>query len=342
MTLPGRTLAFGGDLMLGRTVARHIAAEGRLAVWGDILPSLWSADLVLANLECALTRSATEWRDGARKAFYFRADPRAVQVLTAAGIDVVSLANNHILDFAEQGLRETIAALDRAGLAHAGAGIDRAAAARPALVNADGLRVAVIACADHPEEWAATADRPGINLVRIGSETDLERVAAWLTAARESADFVVLSLHWGPNMRERPSPEFRAFARAVIDAGADIVWGHSAHVVQGVEFHHGRPILYDTGDLVDDYAIDADLRNDLGALFLVQVRGTTTDEVGLLPLRITDMRVGRATDGDRAWFARRITALSRELGTDIDVTDERLIACPTTKGSTLRTSAAVG
>jgi poly-gamma-glutamate capsule biosynthesis protein CapA/YwtB (metallophosphatase superfamily) len=333
MTLPGRTLAFAGDVMLGRTVARHIATHGRMAVWKDVLPALWSADLVLANLECALTRSSAEWRDGQRKAFYFRADPRAVEALTAAGIDFVSLANNHVLDFDVAGLRETIEVLDRAGIAHAGAGMDLASVERPARLIADGLRVAVIAYADHPEEWAATADRPGLRLIRVGSETDLDRLAGSLAEAHQGADLVVLSLHWGPNMRDRPSMEFRAFARAAVEAGADIVWGHSAHVVQGVEFHRGHPILYDTGELVDDYAIDPDLRNDLGALFLVHVREATVDEVVLLPLSISDMRVGRATGEDRSWFVHRITSLCAELGTAIDAEDDRIVARPGTRGA---------
>lgn len=331
MTRPGRTLAFAGDLMLGRAVSRRVSTQGSLAVWGNILPTLWSADLVLVNLECALTRGASEWHDGKRKAFYFRADPQAVRVLTAAGIDVVSLANNHVLDFETQGLRETITALDRAGIAHAGAGLDRTAALRPALANANGLRVALVACADHPREWEATEWRPGINLISVGSETDLERLASSIESAREGADLVVLSLHWGPNMRERPSAEFRSFAAAAVDAGADVVWGHSAHVVQGVEFHRGRPILYDTGELVDDYAVDSDLRNDLGALFLLHVRGTAVDEVALLPLRIADMRVARAVGEDRTWFVERITSLSAELGTTIEASDGRLIARAATK-----------
>lgn len=329
MTLAGRTLAFGGDTMLGRTVARHLLAHGRMAVWKDILPTLWSADLVLVNLECALTRHATEWTDGEqRKAFYFRADPSAVEALTVAGIDVVSLANNHILDYGVEGMRETIATLDRAGIAHAGAGADLATAERPARADADGLRVALVAGADHPEEWEASVDRPGIHIVRIGQDAEFERITRSLAAAREAADFIVLSLHWGPNMRERPSEDFRLFARAAVDAGADLVWGHSAHVVQGIEFHRGHPILYDTGELVDDYAVDPELRNDLGAIFLVHVRGTDVDEVALVPIRIDDMRTTLARGGDREWLVARLRSLCGELGTAIDDVGEHLVARP--------------
>ena len=209
-------------------------------------------------------------------------------------------------------------ALDHAGIAHAGAGVDATAAERPARLDADGLRVAVVACADHPDAWAGGPDAAGIRFIRIGSETDLERVARSLDEARTGADLVVLTLHWGPNMRDRPTKEFRKFARAAVDAGADVVWGHSAHVVQGIEFHRGRPILYDTGELVDDYAVDPELRNDLGALFQVHVRSRVIDEVAALPLRIDDMRTGRARGEDRTWFVDKFTAECAALGTIVE------------------------
>ncbi len=320
------TIAFGGDTMLGRLVAERIAERGPDSIWGNILRDLWSADLLCVNLECALTTRNAPWLDGQRKAFYFGADPRAVEALHIAGVDLVSLANNHVLDFREAGLRETIATLDAAGIAHAGAGSDLAAAACPARIDADGLRVAVVAFTDHPDEWAA-GPAAGINHVRISAGADdLAVVRRGLLAAREGADLVVLSLHWGPNMRERPSPEFRQFAREAVESGADIVWGHSAHVVQGMEFHRGRPILYDTGELVDDYAVDPDLRNDLGALFLLRVRPGSIEEVSFVPLRIADMRVSRLDGAEREWFVDRLRRLCAELGTEVVTADQRIVA----------------
>jgi len=321
------TIAFGGDTMLGRLVAERIAERGPGSVWGNILPDLWSADLLCVNLECALTTSAEPWLDGKRKTFYFRAHPRAAEALHIAGVDLVSLANNHVLDFREAGLHETLATLDAAGIAHVGAGRDLAAAARPGRIDADGLRVGVVAFADHPDEWAAGLGSAGINHVRIPADDDhLADLRRSLAVAREGADLVVLSLHWGPNMRERPSPEFRRFARAAIESGADVVWGHSAHVVQGVEFHQGRPILYDTGELVDDYAVDADVRNDLGALFVIRARPGSIDEVTLVPLRIDDMRVSRLEGAEREWFVERVGRLCAELGTVVTTAGTRIIA----------------
>jgi poly-gamma-glutamate synthesis protein (capsule biosynthesis protein) len=106
-------------------------------------------------------------------------------------------------------------------------------------------------------------------------------------------------------MRERPTPGFRDFARMVIDAGADVFWGHSAHVVQGIEAWQGKPILYDSGDFVDDYAVDPMLRNDLSALFLLHLAPPAVTRVVLLPVRISRCQVNVAHGADRDWFARR-------------------------------------
>jgi poly-gamma-glutamate capsule biosynthesis protein CapA/YwtB (metallophosphatase superfamily) len=313
------TIAIAGDVMLGRYVDEFLAGQDRQYPWGDVLPALRNADLRLVNLECALTAETEEWRDctGKGKAFYFRANPdRGAKTLDTAGIDFAALANNHAGDYGTAGLLETVAVLDGARVAHAGAGVNLAAARLPARLNADGLRVAVVAFADHPDTWAATPTSPGINYLEISTApATLAVVEETIAAAREDADVVIASFHWGPNMRPRPTPLFREFARRVVDAGADLFWGHSAHVVQGIEIWHGKPILYDTGDFVDDYAVDPGLRNDLSALFLVRIAPPAIARVELLPVRIDGCRVNRVYGRDREWFAQRVRALCAELGT---------------------------
>lgn len=123
-------------------------------------------------------------------------------------------------------------------------------------------------------------------------------------------------------MCERPSPAFQEFARAVIDAGADIFWGHSAHVVQGVEWWNSRLILFDTGNFVGDYAVDPDLRNDLSELFLVRAWGSRIERLDLLPVEISHMQVHRAQGTSREWFGRRAASLCAELGTAAVQTDD--------------------
>ena len=125
-------------------------------------------------------------------------------------------------------------------------------------------------------------------------------------------------------MRARPTSGFRKFAHRVVAAGADLFWGHSAHVVQGVEIHQGKPILYDTGDFIDDYAVHEDLRNDLSALFLLRITPPAVERLELVPVRIRRMQVNLATGEERAWIMRRLTKLCAEMGTTVTESAEGL------------------
>ncbi|HEV8573694.1 MAG TPA: CapA family protein [Dehalococcoidia bacterium] len=316
------TIAVAGDVMLGRLVNRVIQAQGPQYVWGDLLPLLREADLFLVNLECTLTSRTEPWHDGGYKPFHFRAEPSAVDVLKVAGVDFACVANNHIGDFGAQGLIETVRVLDSAGIAHAGAGIDLAAAREAAVLEASGWRVATISATDQARDSAAGETTPGTNYVQICTDKeDFAPVAESIRSARQRADLVIFTIHWGPNMRLRPTPDFRAFARAVIHAGADIFWGHSAHLVQGIEVRDGKPILYDTGDFIDDYAVDPELRNDLSALFLVRVRPPVVEKVMVIPVAIHHMQVNLAQGAESDFFVGRLAQLSSEMGTQTHIAE---------------------
>ena len=315
--MPGTiTVALVGDVMLGRLVGETIAREGFAYPWGNVLPSLQEPDLFLVNLETTLTAHTVP--EDPAKIFHFRAAPEVAATLTAGRVDFASVANNHIRDFGIEGMNETLSVLDAAGIAYAGAGSNLPSAARHAVLSAGGLRVAVVAYADYPPEWAATPDSSGTNhtLVSIDPE-HFARVADSLAEARREADLVIFSIHWGPNMRARSPEAFRQFARRVVESGADVFWGHSAHVVQGVEVYKGKLILYDTGDFVDDYMVDERLRNDLSALFLVRATPPVIDRLDLLPVQIGNMQVNLAEGADRKWIVRQLTELSEELGTEV-------------------------
>ena len=318
------TLAFGGDVMLGRLMNDFVRREGVLYPWGDVRPLLRAADLTLANLECVIAEAGEPWTR-TPKVFHFRADPAAVEVLQAAGIDCVSLANNHSLDFQEAGLLETIERLDAGGIAHAGSGRDLDEARRPAWLEARGLRVAVLSFTDNEPPFAAGDSSPGTNYVEIGPEA-LTLAQAGIAAARKAgADLVVYSIHWGPNMSTEPSTHFRAFARQVIESGADVFHGHSAHVFQGVEIHRGRPILYDTGDLVDDYMVSPAVRNDLQMLFLLGLSPEGLRWLELVPLHIDWGQVNLATGGDFVEAVRLARERSAPFGAELRLADGRLV-----------------
>ncbi len=320
------TMALAGDVMLGRGVSQSFRAlRSPAEPWDDVLPLLHEADLRLVNLESPLTTSRRPWM-GSYKIFHFRAEPaRAVEVLKAARFSACSLANNHILDFEAAGLLETLRHLDGAGIAHAGAGRTLEEAMAPALLQAE-VPVAVIAFTDNEPSFAAAEDRPGTFYLPVSLERDVLRtLERAIERAREVARVVVLSAHWGPNRVERPSGMHQAFAKAAIDRGADVFFGHSAHVFQGVELYRGKPILYDCGDFLDDYAVDGELRTDWSFLFRVSFEGSAFSRLELVPVELGYARVHLAHGAARSAILARMRGLSRDLGSEPDERDGRLV-----------------
>jgi len=323
------TLAFTGDVMLGRLVNERLKTMQPEEVWGDVLPHLAQADLRIVNLECALTNHIREWTR-TWKMFHFRADPDAVRVLQAAHIDACALANNHILDYEERGLRDTLRVLGASGIRHAGAGANAAEAAAPAMLEAQGAarcRVALLSFTDNEPDFAAAADHPGTNYQEISlDEKTLTHIAGSIAQARaQGADLVVFSNHWGANFVERPSHEFRSFARRVVELGADVYYGHSAHICQGIEIYRGKPILYDTGNFIDDYAVHPLLRNDRSCLFKLMFARGKLSRIELLPVSLSVAQVALARGGEFEAICTNMEMLCAGLGTRMTRRDDRLV-----------------
>jgi Bacterial capsule synthesis protein PGA_cap len=306
------TLALAGDTMLGRGVAQTIGRSGAASLFADeVVEAVRAADLFVLNLECCISERGDPWPVPG-KPFFFRAPPLAKEVLTTLGVDCVTLANNHALDFGEEGLLDTLAYLERAGIASVGAGRDDVQARAPALLEANGFRLAVLGVTDHPEDFAATGERPGVAFA------DLRRdVPAWLTDAVEeasaAADAVLVTPHWGPNMARDPVPHVRAAAHVLSEAGATVIAGHSAHVFHGVS----GGVMFDLGDFVDDYMVDPVLRNDLGLLFFVTLDHAGPSRVEALPLKLDYCHTKVARGEDAAWIRRRFRQACAALGTDV-------------------------
>jgi poly-gamma-glutamate synthesis protein (capsule biosynthesis protein) len=296
-------LALAGDTMLGRGVATRLREDPRAPLFAPaIAEAAASADLFVLNLECCISDRGERFPDP-HKPFFFRAPPVAAQRLAELGVDAVTLANNHALDYGPDALLDTLAHLDAAGIAHVGAGADLDAARAPAMLR--GLRI--VAATGHPKAFAAAPERPGVAFADLRGGG----VPPWLLDAVRHGP-VLVTPHWGPNMRAEPLPAVRAAAAALVDAGATLVAGHSAHVFQGVA---GR-ILYDLGDFIDDYAIDRRLRNDLGLLWLVDLDPGGPRSIEALPLTLDYCYTRVATGDDAAWIARRLRELCGRLGDD--------------------------
>lgn len=319
------SVAFLGDLMLGRGISRRLRDRTPDWFWGDTLPVLRQAAAVVANLESPLTTSDTRWRRS-WKMFHFRADPSASAILERGKVRIVCLANNHMLDFSEAGLLDTLDTLDAAGIAHAGAGRDAAGAAAPAMLSLPTLTLGLFAATDNMRAFAAGPDRPGTNVLEFddmpGPLSWVERSVSELRG--RGADLVVLSLHWGPNMRRTPSRRFRRFAHAAIERGVDVVHGHSAHVVQAVERHGPGLVLYDTGNFIDDYWKFPLRRTVTSFVFLLDLQEGRPLRLRMVPVRIHPLPPRLATGRDFEAVTRRMAALCAAFGTQVVETPEGL------------------
>ncbi|MDW3604497.1 MAG: CapA family protein [Nitrososphaeraceae archaeon] len=294
-------ILFAGDVMLGRLVNKVLANAQFTYVWGDTIDIIKRADFSLINLECPVSSKGKEWNK-TFKVFHFRANLDAIQVLNSASIDYVSLANNHILDYDIEALLDTLDILDKNNISHSGAGRNLKEAMKPAIIekklkpkpsnnhdsyyNVDNeevnnndskntIRIGLISLTDNEPEWEAKYDQAGINYIPTALDPDryYYRLQNYIENAKKQSDLVIVSSHVGPHFRETPSMKYVNFAHKIIDFGADIYWGHSNHMPQGIELYkhndNNKIILYDCGDFIDDYAIDSNYRNDLSFIFLL-------------------------------------------------------------------------
>jgi poly-gamma-glutamate synthesis protein (capsule biosynthesis protein) len=308
-------LVFVGDVMLGRLVNEVLEQRAPAYPWGDTLGLFRSADWRACNLECVIADRGSPWTT-TPKAFHFRSDAKNVAVLQAAGIDAVSLANNHVLDFGYDAFDDMLRILDGARIGRAGAGPDRAQASRPAISRTAAGRLGLIAFTDNQAEWEAPDDGPGILYVPVDpGDPRAKRLLHLVSRTRADVDFLVVSTHWGPNWGYAPPPEHVPFARALVDAGADLVFGHSGHVVRGIEVYRHRPIFYCTGDFVDDYAVDPTERNDESLIFIVHTEGWRVRSLRLYPTIIRRFQALLARGAERQRIGDRMRALCARLGT---------------------------
>jgi poly-gamma-glutamate synthesis protein (capsule biosynthesis protein) len=241
-----------GDIMLARTVGSQVQAKGPEIVFAGVRDVLNSADILVGNLECVLTASSKQQP----KSYTFAAPPETVKALGLAGFDMLSLANNHAMDYGIQGLVDTKNALSQNGIVALGAGATSAEAHTPVILERNGLRLAFLAYADVPDEiggfdahsWIATATLPGI------AWADPEQIKTDIAAAKLEANVVVVMLHSGLENSTVISANQRSDAYAAIDAGAALVIGSHSHILQTIEKYHGGLIAFSLGNFVfDDY-----------------------------------------------------------------------------------------
>jgi poly-gamma-glutamate capsule biosynthesis protein CapA/YwtB (metallophosphatase superfamily) len=300
-------------------------------VWGDARAELErrQPQLRLVNLETAVTASA----EPAIKGINYKMNPANMPALSAAGIEVCALANNHVLDWGASGLIDTLENLHAAGIRTVGAGRSREEAGAPAIFPIPGGgRLLVFAFGSPtsgiPRSWAAAANRPGVNLLPDLSSRTLSAVAKQLRAKERQGDIVVASVHWGGNWGYEIGDEEIAFAHGLVEeAGVDLVHGHSSHHVKAIEVYRDRLILYGCGDFLDDYegiVGEEGYRDDLVLLYFASVRPSDGALAGLamVPFQIRQFRLNRASPADASWLRDVLTREGRKFGTAAEADPE--------------------
>jgi poly-gamma-glutamate synthesis protein (capsule biosynthesis protein) len=300
-------------------------------VWGDALAELArrAPAARIVNLETSVTRSDDYW---AGKGIHYRMHPDNVRCVTAAHIDCCVVANNHVLDFGPAGLRETLETLWRAGVRTAGAGRTLAEAQAPAVIELpDASRVIVFgfgtATSGITRSWAATTSRPGVNLLPDLSERTVGLIGEMVARVKRPRDVVIASIHWGSNWGFAVPDSHVRFAHGLVQAGVDVVHGHSSHHVRPVEVFEDRLILYGCGDLLNDYEGIGGyekFRAGLALLFFPSVDVSTgrLRALRITPMRIRSFRLGRASRPDAEWLRDTLDRESRPFGVRVRLLDD--------------------
>lgn len=259
------TFSFTGDVVIKRddppSIFRHVASFTR------------GTDFTYCNLEGQICEGANKNPAKSGSGVHLRSVTNAVEGLVDANINVVSLANNHTMDFCADGLRESMDILDKAGIAHCGAGVNQAAAHRAVVLEKNGLRIAMLSYTSvFVPSYVATEDSAGVAAVKInsqyipnprtftnpgspmycktsGDQADIAAMVQDVKAAKQKADIVLVAWHWGVSERLGIIADYqRTLAHAAIDAGADGIIGNHAHMLLGIEFYRGRPIFHALGN----------------------------------------------------------------------------------------------
>ncbi len=291
------TLAFTGDNKLQGRTARAIERHGEDYPYAAVVELLSAADLAFGNLECPITDAALPTAGKSAESisagtnFVFKSSPEySARILAEAGFDVLSLANNHMMDYRAAGLEQTMSELDAHGIAVVGAGPDRAGASAPVVLECDGLRVAYLAYSlVVPAQSQAGPHAPGINTLSQNYRSALERA---ITPLHGQADVIVCSFHWGTESSANAAQYQIDIAHAAVEAGADLVIGHHPHCLQGFEFYRDGLIAYSLGN----FQFSGPSHKLASCILTVEAGAEGIATVQLIPVWLHDGRPEPAAD----------------------------------------------
>lgn len=299
-------------------------------LWGDAL-KVWmenAPDLRLINLETSITTHDIPWKG---KSIHYRMHPKNVEALKIAGIDHVSLANNHVLDWGRVGLQETLVTLEAAGISFSGAGVNKEKATDPAVFSGEYGRVLVFSYGSPssgiPYDWAAEKDLSGVNFLPGLNKEQIGNIKKTVNSKKKPGDLVILSIHWGGNWGYDISSRQRNFAHSLIDeAGVDLIFGHSSHHPQGIEVYNEKLILYGAGDFINDYegiSGHEEYRSELSLMYFPEFsQKGELQRLKMAPMRIKKLQLNVARESDAVWVKNVLSREGRKLGTSVRMEED--------------------
>lgn len=307
-------IALVGDVMLGRLVNEKLKHSDPAYPWGNTLSILQSADLRICNLECVLSDIGKPW-SASPKMFHFRSDEKNIKTLQMAKINIVSLANNHVLDYEYEAFNRMLNILNDHEILYSGAGKNLTEASKPAFCQINDLRIALMAFTDNEPGWAAKENKSGILYMPTDiNDRRMQNFFKQIESLRNEVDFLIVSTHWGPNWGYYPPKEHTIIGHALIDAGADLIFGHSGHVFRGIEIYKDKPIIYSAGDFIDDYAIDEIEKNDESFIFVLDKEQDTGLKLYIYPTCIHQFQANLASPKRGKAILSKMESLCTDLG----------------------------
>lgn len=313
-----------GDIMLGRGVEGRLKDKGYIYPFKRVYDILNQGDIVFGNLEAPLTQSA--YSLDKRMKYVLKAEAAAIHGLKYAGFNLLSLANNHIMDYYEKGLLDTINILNRYNISYSGAGKNLEEARKPAVININGLKIGLLSYTDMAEivykgkpsiSFSAGEEKAGV-VPRKGKYVfeDVNKV-------EDKVDILIVSLHWGLEESFNISPEQVEFAHKLVDAGVDLILGHHPHQFQGIEMYKGKPIVYSMGNFIFD---QNDPENQESFILDLYYNNNRLIRLEALPIRIINKTQVVPQNGKEAQdMLAREKRLSERLGSICKIINDRIV-----------------